>query len=50
MVIEHGECTETTVANLMVRHGDAWFTARLSSRCLPGIGRRIAVERASPSA
>jgi para-aminobenzoate synthetase/4-amino-4-deoxychorismate lyase len=44
MVNERGEYTETTVANLMVRHGGDWFTPPLSSGCLPGIGREVALE------
>jgi para-aminobenzoate synthetase/4-amino-4-deoxychorismate lyase len=45
MVNERGECTETTIANLMIRRGGNWFTPPLSSGCLPGIGREIALER-----
>jgi para-aminobenzoate synthetase/4-amino-4-deoxychorismate lyase len=44
MVNERGECTETTIANLMVRYGDDWFTPPLSSGCLPGIGREVVLE------
>jgi branched-subunit amino acid aminotransferase/4-amino-4-deoxychorismate lyase len=46
MVNELGECTETTIANLMVRRGGDWFTPSLSSGCLPGIGREIVLENA----
>ena len=44
MVNERGECTETTVANLMVRLDGGWFTPALSSGCLPGIGRELVLE------
>lgn len=46
MVNERGECTETTIANLMIRRDGHWFTPPLSSGCLPGIGREIALENA----
>ena len=49
MVNERGECTETTIANLMVRFADRWYTPPLSSGCLPGIGREIALESSAVS-
>ena len=40
-----GEVTETTIANLAVRLDGTWFTPPLSSGCLPGIAREVAIER-----
>lgn len=44
LVNERGECTESTIANLALRLGPRWFTPPLSSGCLPGIARDIALE------
>jgi para-aminobenzoate synthetase/4-amino-4-deoxychorismate lyase len=45
MVNERGECTEVTIANIAIRRGDHWVTPPLSSGCLPGIAREMALER-----
>jgi para-aminobenzoate synthetase/4-amino-4-deoxychorismate lyase len=39
LVNQHGELTETTVANLAVRLGGRWWTPPTSSGCLPGVER-----------
>ena len=44
LVNERGECTESTVANLVVRIGDQWCTPPLSSGCLPGVERARLLE------
>ena len=43
LVNERDEIVETTVANLLYRLGDEWFTPPLSSGGLPGIGREVLV-------
>ena len=45
LVNTRGELSETTIANLAVRFGDTWSTPPLSSGCLPGIAREIAIEQ-----
>lgn len=40
-----GRITETSIATVMVRLGDLWCTPPLSDGCLPGIGRRLALEQ-----
>ena len=45
LVNELGEVVETTVANLLYRLGDEWFTPPLTSGGLPGVGRQLLVER-----
>lgn len=47
LVNERGEVTESTVANLVVRFGDEWWTPALDSGCLPGIYRRVLLENGS---
>jgi para-aminobenzoate synthetase/4-amino-4-deoxychorismate lyase len=49
LVNEHGEVVETTVANLLYRLGDAWFTPPLTSGGLPGIGRQLLVDAGAVS-
>jgi para-aminobenzoate synthetase / 4-amino-4-deoxychorismate lyase len=44
LVNERGEVVETTVANLLYRLGDDWFTPPLSSGGLNGIGRAIELD------
>jgi para-aminobenzoate synthetase/4-amino-4-deoxychorismate lyase len=44
LINERGECTETTIANIVARLGDSWFTPPLSTGCLPGIGRARLVD------
>ena len=39
LVNEHGQVTETTIANLAARFGDRWVTPPLASGCLPGTAR-----------
>ena len=39
-----GRVTETTVANLLVRLRDSWFTPAVDDGCLPGVGRRLELE------
>ncbi len=43
LVNERGEVVETTVANLLYRLGEQWFTPPLSSGGLDGIGRAVEV-------
>lgn len=40
-----GHVTETTTVNLAVRMGAAWYTPPLADGCLPGVGRRLLLER-----
>jgi para-aminobenzoate synthetase / 4-amino-4-deoxychorismate lyase len=44
MTNDHGEITETTIANLAARIDGRWYTPPLSSGCLPGIGRAVALD------
>lgn len=44
LVNERAEVVETTIANLLYRLGDQWFTPPLASGGLAGIGREVAVE------
>ena len=39
-----GHVTETTIANLLVRIGGTWCTPPLRDGCLPGVGRRLALQ------
>ena len=39
LVNEHGQVTETTIANLAVRLEGQWWTPPLSAGCLPGVER-----------
>lgn len=39
LVNEHGQLTETTIANLVVRLDGTWFTPPVTSGCLPGVER-----------
>lgn len=41
---QHGEITESSVANLLAWDGEQWWTPALSSGCLPGITRRLLIE------
>lgn len=43
LVNERAEVVETTIANLLYRLGDEWFTPPLASGGLPGIGREVLV-------
>jgi para-aminobenzoate synthetase/4-amino-4-deoxychorismate lyase len=45
MINNRGEITESTIANVVVRLGHNWFTPPLSSGCLPGVLRRVLLER-----
>ncbi len=38
------EVVETTVANVLYRRGDRWFTPPLASGCLDGVGRRALLD------
>jgi para-aminobenzoate synthetase/4-amino-4-deoxychorismate lyase len=49
LVNERGEVTESTVANLLVKIDDGWYTPPLDSGCLPGIYRAQLVEKAEVS-
>ncbi|MGY5764915.1 aminodeoxychorismate synthase component I [Brachybacterium sp. DNPG3] len=40
-----GRVVETTIASLLVRIDGVWWTPPLEDGCLPGIGRRLALER-----
>ncbi|MDK3254939.1 aminodeoxychorismate synthase component I [Blastococcus capsensis] len=44
LVNQHGELTETTIANLALRLGDRWWTPPTSSGCLPGVERARLLE------
>ncbi len=44
MINEHGNITETTIANVAVRFGNNWYTPPLESGCLPGIARAVALD------
>jgi para-aminobenzoate synthetase/4-amino-4-deoxychorismate lyase len=44
LVIQHGELTETTTANLAVRLGGRWWTPPTASGCLPGVERGLLLE------
>lgn len=45
LVNERDEITESTVANLLVRMDDEWYTPPLDSGCLPGIYRAQLLEK-----
>jgi len=45
LVNDEGNVTETTIASLLVRIGGRWVTPPVSDGCLPGVGRRMLVER-----
>ena len=49
LVNERAEVVETTIANLLYRLGDEWFTPPLSSGGLPGIGREVLVSSGAVS-
>jgi para-aminobenzoate synthetase/4-amino-4-deoxychorismate lyase len=42
---EHGEVTESTIANLCIRRGGAWFTPAVACGLLPGIMREELLRR-----
>ncbi|WP_114853917.1 aminodeoxychorismate synthase component I [Brachybacterium sp. YJGR34] len=42
---EHGRVVETTIATLAVRRDGRWVTPPLADGALPGVGRRLALER-----
>lgn len=44
LVNGRGEVTETTIANLAVRMGERWYTPPVTSGCLAGVARRVALE------
>ena len=44
LVNEHGQLTETTIANLAVRLDGTWWTPPVAAGCLPGIQRAALVE------
>ena len=41
----HGRAVETTIATLAARIDGTWCTPPLADGCLPGVGRRLALER-----
>lgn len=45
MVNERGEITEGTIANIAALIEDKWWTPPLSSGCLPGVERSIAISK-----
>ena len=45
LVNDLGEVVETTIANLVVRMGDAWVTPPIGSGCLPGTYREELLDR-----
>ena len=45
LVNEHGDVTETTIANLVVRRGDAWVTPPVDVGLLGGVYRRVLLEK-----
>jgi para-aminobenzoate synthetase/4-amino-4-deoxychorismate lyase len=45
MINNRGEVMESTIANVIVRLGNTWLTPPLSSGCLPGVMRRVLLER-----
>ncbi len=49
LVNERAEVVETTIANLLYRRGDDWFTPPLDSGGLPGIGREVLVSSGAVS-
>ncbi len=49
LVNERAEVVETTIANLLYRLGDEWFTPPLASGGLPGIGREVLVSSGAVS-
>ena len=49
LVNELGEVVETTIANLVVRMGDAWVTPPIGSGCLPGTYREELIDRGTLS-
>lgn len=42
---ERGEVTESTIANVVVRFGEEWWTPRLDSGCLPGVYRQVLLDK-----
>jgi para-aminobenzoate synthetase / 4-amino-4-deoxychorismate lyase len=49
LVNEHGEVTESTIANLLVEIDGAWFTPPVSSGLLPGVYRQWLIQRGAVS-
>ena len=45
LVNEHGEVTESIVANVVARMGDEWFTPPIASGLLGGVYRRVLLEK-----
>jgi para-aminobenzoate synthetase/4-amino-4-deoxychorismate lyase len=45
LVNGQGQVTETTTASLLVRRHGRWVTPPVSSGCLPGVGRRVLLQR-----
>src|SRR5687768_8613525 len=39
LVNEHGEVTETTIANIAIRLDERWWTPPTTAGCLPGVER-----------
>jgi para-aminobenzoate synthetase/4-amino-4-deoxychorismate lyase len=44
LVNDHGEVTESTIANIAVRLGETWFTPPVEAGCLAGIYRRVLLD------
>jgi para-aminobenzoate synthetase/4-amino-4-deoxychorismate lyase len=45
LVNEFGEVTESIIANVLIRVGNQWFTPPLSAGLLPGVYRRVLLEK-----
>ena len=47
LINEHGEVTESTIANVAVRMNGRWVTPPIEAGLLPGIGRTVALDDGS---
>ncbi|HEY9293896.1 MAG TPA: aminotransferase class IV, partial [Microlunatus sp.] len=45
LINDAGKITETTIANIAARIGGTWCTPPIDDGCLPGVGRRLELER-----
>ena len=45
LINEFGDVTESTIANVLIRVGDEWFTPPLTAGLLPGVYRRVLLEK-----
>jgi para-aminobenzoate synthetase/4-amino-4-deoxychorismate lyase len=44
LVNDHGEVTESTIANIAVKLGETWFTPPVEAGCLAGVYRRVLLD------